>query len=116
MEVDGPVTEVVAAGQRHVHLAAAGQEEPEHDDRSPHALDQLVGAGRDQVAGGGVVTATSPLSRRSTCAPTARRTSAMDVHVVDVGHVAEHGAPLGQQAGHHQLEGRVLGPPGATVP
>ena len=51
VEVDGPVAEVVAAGQRHVHLAAAGQEEPEDDHRGPHALHQLVGRHRMEVLG-----------------------------------------------------------------
>ena len=48
MHVDRPGAEVVAARQRHPHPAAAGEQRPEHDDRGPDALDQLVGRhGRD---------------------------------------------------------------------
>ena len=50
VEVDRPVPEVVPAGQRHPHRAAAGEEQPEDDDRGPHLLEQLERARRHQLA------------------------------------------------------------------
>ena len=116
VEVDRPVAEVVAPGQRHVHLAAAGQEEAEDDHRGPHALHQLVGGHRVEVlrrrGGDGQIAVAQPLH----LGPHGPQHLGHGLHVVDEGHVGQHRAPLGQQAGHHQLEGRVLGPAGPHRP
>ena len=57
-----------------------------------------------------MVTDTSPLSRRSTRRPQGAQHLGHGVHVVDARDVGEHRATLGQQAGHHQLERRILRP------
>jgi len=78
MEVDRAVAEVVSPRQWHVHLAATGQEEPQHDDRRPHALYQLVRGHRPEILrprrGHGQIT----VGQAQHLGPTARSTSAME--------------------------------------
>ena len=50
VHVDRAGAEVVAAGHRQAHLAAARQQRAEHVDRGADALDELVGGDRDEVA------------------------------------------------------------------
>ena len=109
VEVDRPVAEVVPARQRHPHGAAAGQEEPEDDDRGPHPLEQLVGARGHQLALGRGGHAHIPVVEALDPRPDAAQHLGHGLDVGDAGHVGEHGAPLGQQAGRHQLERRILG-------
>ena len=42
VDVDGPRADRAAAGQRHVGLAEARQQRPQHQDRGAHGLHQLV--------------------------------------------------------------------------
>ena len=104
VEVDRPVAEVVAARQRHAHGAAARHQQPEHDDRGAHALDELVGRLRYQLVGGrrgdGHLAAAQEIDPRPECAQHLGHGG----HVGDVGYVRQHRAPFRQQAGHHQLE------------
>ena len=97
----------VAAGVRHPHLAAAGQQRAEHADRGAQALDQVVvglGArlgGRRRVAG--AVDAFG-----STAQPSRRSTSAMMAMSLMRGTLSSACARAQQSRGH-QLQRGVLG-------
>ena len=106
VHVDGPGPEVVAAGHRHTGLADRGEQRAEHRARCAHALDELVGRlGNDRRA-------THHLDRPVLAAPggDAHRLEqrAHVRNVGDLGHVAQHVAPLGEHACGHQLQRRVL--------
>ena len=108
VEVDRPVAEVVPARQRHPHGAAAGQEEPEDDDRGPHPLEQLVGARGHQLALRRGGHAHIPVVEALHPRPDGAQHLGHGVDVGDARDVGEHRAALGQQAGRHQLERRIL--------
>ncbi len=42
MQIDGPRADGAAAGQRHLRLAMAGHQRPQHQDRSAHLAHQIV--------------------------------------------------------------------------
>ena len=115
VHVDGPGAEVVAAGQGHLGPAVSGQQWAEDHHRGPHLLHQLVGGlghhvgrgGHHQFVGG------APAAHVDTHGP---EHLPHDVDVGDPGDVGEHVATLGQQAGRHQLQDRVLGPTGPDRP
>ena len=68
-QVDRARADGAAAGQRHLGLAHAGEQRPDHPEARPHLRHQLVGRGRvDDVAGGEIdgarIAARSGVSRR----------------------------------------------------
>ena len=45
VQIDGPRADGAAAGQRHLRLAAAGEQRRQHPEARPHARHHLVGRG-----------------------------------------------------------------------
>jgi hypothetical protein len=109
MQIDRPVADGAAAGQRHPRLAAARQDRPQHQHRGAHLAHQIVG-------GGGVG---DPRRRQM---PLARRTLALDAqldavlfqqlaHGGDVGQRRQVGQAqrlVGQQRRRHEGKGGIL--------
>jgi hypothetical protein len=110
VEVDRPRTEVVTSGHRQPGVATARQQWAEHHDRRPHLVDELIGrfgrkpVGRRDVDDEDISLASDTDAKRA-------QHVRHDLHVDDVRHVAQLVTPLGEQAGGHQLQRRVLGAP-----
>ncbi|MCY1538693.1 hypothetical protein D9M68_742460 [compost metagenome] len=105
--VHGALADGAAAGQTDAGFAEARQQRTQHQDRSPHGLDQvvggfqlvdLVGLQRDRAVRGA-------LGAHAHAAQQAQHGGG----VVQMRHVAEGQGVCGQQAGAQDRQGRVLG-------
>ena len=109
VHVDRPGAEVVAAGHRQAHPAAAGEQRAEHVDRRPDALDELVRA-RPASRSPSLRRRSTPGDRRPTTADADRlQQLAEDRHVDDRRHVRQLVLAVGEDRRRHQLEHGVLG-------
>ena len=111
VEVDRPVAEVVTAGHRDPGGAVTGEQRPEHDDRGPHLLDELVGGDRRHVVGHGDLEVTvGPTALVAHLGPHGPKHVGHDRDVADHRDVVEAVQARGEQAGGHELQDRVLRP------
>ncbi len=108
VEVDRALADGAAAGQRHPRAAVAGQQRPQHQDRGPHRLDQVVG--RLERADFLDADRVGSLGRFAD-----RRAELLEhpqhrAHVAHPREVAQRHRLVGQQAGRQRRQRGVLGP------
>ncbi len=116
MQVDGTRADGAAAGQRHLGLAAAGEQRTEHPEAGPHAADHFIGRHRiDDVARREVERLADVLGRSGTFAVDGEVDAVIaqdpgeQIDVGEIGDVLQRQPVRGQQAGDHQGQGGVLG-------
>ncbi len=107
VDVDRARTDRAAAGQRNVGAAVLRDERPEHQDRSPHGLDELVG--REGRVGRGRV----DLDPHALVDGDARTHAAEQFdhrrYVMQVRDVCDRDRPVGQQRARQNRQRGVLG-------
>ena len=108
VQVDRPGADGAAAGQRHLRLALAGEQRPQHEDGGAHPPDDVVGrlavehgrAVEDEPAG-----AAGQVPRLGA---QHLKEAPHRAHVGDVGHVAKLQGLRREEGGGHQGQGGVL--------
>ena len=106
VQIDGPRSEVVAAGKRHPGLAGPGQQGAEDEDGGSHLSHQVErGLGERRLRDGDLESGSLAMTAGADVAE--HRTHDLDVEVAR--HVAEPVDAGGEQGRHHVLQGRVLG-------
>ena len=115
-EVDRPRADGAAAGQRHLRLAHARQQRPDHPEGRPHLRDQLIGRGGVDDVPRGEIDGARIAFVLLLAAAVDRIVDAMIAEdadqLLDIGqmrHVFERQRIVGQQRGDHQRQRRVLG-------
>ena len=106
VKVDAPRADVAAAGHGDRGAAEAGDHGSHDDDAGPHAPHELVGGALVELPRG--VDAQLAVVEAHLGAERAQHVDHGE-HVGDARHAADGRRLVGQQAGRHQLEGRVLG-------
>ncbi len=106
MNVHRPRTDGTAAGQRHIGLAEARQQRPEHQDRRAHGLHQLVG--RDVFGDAARIHHHALLLAQRHLHAHARQQLDHRGDVLQVRHVAHLDRFIGQQGGGEDGQRRVL--------
>jgi hypothetical protein len=115
VQVDRPVADGAAAGQRHSRPAAARQQRPQHQDRGAHLAHQLVGRRRVGDFARGHRQGASGMAARTGGAGHLYQDTVMGQQVGERGDVGEvrqvvqGDRVLGQETGRHQRQRRVLG-------
>ncbi len=116
MQIDGTRADGAAAGQRHLGLAAAGEQRTEHPEAGPHAADHFIGRhGVDDVARREVERLADVLGGAGTLAvdgevdAVVAQDAGEQIDVGEIGDVLQRQPVRGQQAGDHQRQGGVLG-------
>ena len=108
MQVDGPIADVAAAGERDARFSSFGQQGPQHAEAGPHAADQLViGDMRPFIDD-----AERQLVVAAACDSHPQRfeQGRQRVDVDQPRNPAEDRFPVGGQGRRHQGQGRVLRP------
>jgi len=114
VQIDRPRTDGAAAGQRNLGFAAARQQRTQHEDAGPHLADKVIGRGcvgnlpRRQLQHVAAMRVIDPRADADLHAHRAQQIG----HGGDVGqmrHVRQRQRLVGQDAGGHDRQGRVLG-------
>ncbi len=108
VQVDRARADGTAAGQRHLGLAEAGQQRPQHQDGGAHGLDQLVGGAQGADIGSIHLHAHALANDY----PRPQLPEELDDggYIPEVGDIGEIHGGIGQQGGGQQRQGGVLRP------
>ena len=110
VQVHRPGADRAAARQRDLRLSGPGQQRPQHIERCPHLAHQIIGrkAADDLTGGQHGLRAVGALAFHHLRAQPLQQ-FAQEPGIRQPRHVGQPQRLVGQQAGRHQFDGRVLG-------